>query len=41
LREESEVGGEDSDDFGQRSDVGGGDPVFMGYCGVGFLLIKY
>ena len=39
LGEESEVGGEDSDDFGERSEVGGGDPVSIGCRGVGFLFI--
>ncbi len=37
LGEESEVGGEDSDDFGERSEVGGGYPVSTGCRGVGFL----
>uniref|UniRef100_A0A0D3FFB8 Uncharacterized protein n=1 Tax=Oryza barthii TaxID=65489 RepID=A0A0D3FFB8_9ORYZ len=33
LGEESEVGGEDLDDFGERSEVGGGDPVSTGCRG--------
>jgi hypothetical protein len=37
LGEESEVGGEDSDDFRERSEVGGGDPVSTGCRSVGFL----